>query len=86
MLECKEFTKTLSWKDKAAWNSIVTGARGFLSNHKAECYVELFENLAKNYGGMRSKMPILRTSSRRQGKHFHQDILDFERRQQAQSL
>jgi hypothetical protein len=41
ILECKEFPKILTTKEKAAWNSFVAVVRGFLSNHKAENYVEL---------------------------------------------
>jgi hypothetical protein len=41
ILERKEFPKMLTTKEKAAWNSFVTVARGFLGNHKAENYVEL---------------------------------------------
>ena len=34
ILECKEFPKMLTTKEKAAWNSFVAVVRGFLGNHK----------------------------------------------------
>ncbi|MGH0180896.1 UNVERIFIED_CONTAM: hypothetical protein FKN15_005291 [Acipenser sinensis] len=43
ILECNEFPKKLTSKEKAAWNSFVAVVRGFLGNHKAENYVELVE-------------------------------------------
>ena len=41
ILECKEFPKMLTTKEKAAWNSFVAVVRGFLGNHKAENYEKL---------------------------------------------
>ncbi|MGH0154041.1 UNVERIFIED_CONTAM: hypothetical protein FKN15_026346 [Acipenser sinensis] len=52
ILECNEFPKKLTSKEKAAWNSFVAVVWGFLGNHKAENYVELVETLVKNYGTM----------------------------------
>ncbi|MGH0179042.1 UNVERIFIED_CONTAM: hypothetical protein FKN15_002173 [Acipenser sinensis] len=99
ILECNEFPKKLTSKEKAAWNSFVAVVRGFLGNHKAENYVELVENLVKNYGTMGCRMSLkvhildahldkfkenMRAYSEEQGERFHQDILDFERRYQGQ--
>ncbi|XP_058879412.1 uncharacterized protein LOC131737009 [Acipenser ruthenus] len=38
ILECNEFPKKLTSKEKVAWNSFVAVVRGFLGNHKAENY------------------------------------------------
>jgi hypothetical protein len=99
ILECKEFPKMLTTKERAAWNSFVAVVRGFLGNHKAEYYVELVENLVKNYGKMGCRMSLkvhildahldkfkenTGAYSEEQGERFHQDILDFERRYQGQ--
>ncbi|XP_076350488.1 uncharacterized protein LOC143247046 [Tachypleus tridentatus] len=48
ILECTEFSKKLSGKEKKAWGSFVAVVQGFLGNHKAENYVELVEALVKN--------------------------------------
>ncbi|XP_058881104.1 peroxisomal biogenesis factor 7 isoform X1 [Acipenser ruthenus] len=58
ILECNEFPKKLTSKEKAAWNSFVAVVRGFLGNHKAENYVELVETLVKNYGTMGCRMSL----------------------------
>ncbi|XP_058862618.1 uncharacterized protein LOC131704953 [Acipenser ruthenus] len=99
ILECNEFPKKLTSKEKAAWNSFVAVVRGFLGNHKAENYVELVETLVKNYGTMGCRMSLkvhildahldkfkenMGAYSEEQGERFHQDILDFERRYQGQ--
>jgi hypothetical protein len=99
ILECNEFPKKLTRKEKAAWNSFVAVVQGFLGNHKAENYVELVETLVKNYGTMGCRMSLkvhildahldkfkenLGAYSEEQGERFHQDILDFERRYQGQ--
>ncbi|XP_058883872.1 uncharacterized protein LOC131737639 [Acipenser ruthenus] len=99
ILECNEFPKKLTSKEKAAWNSFVAVVRGFLGNHKAENYVELVETLVKNYGTMGCRMSLkvhildahldkfkenMGAYSEEQGERFHQDILDFEHRYQGQ--
>ncbi|XP_058858437.1 uncharacterized protein LOC117432411 isoform X3 [Acipenser ruthenus] len=99
ILECNEFPKKLTSKEKAAWNSFVAVVRGFLGNHKAENYVELVETLVKNYGTMGCRMSLkvhildahldkfkenMGAYSEEQGERFHQDILDFERCYQGQ--
>ncbi|XP_053543491.1 glutamate receptor ionotropic, kainate 4 [Ictalurus punctatus] len=58
ILECKEFPKKLTRKEKAVWNSFVLVVRGFLGNHKAENDVELFKTLVKNYGTMGCRMSL----------------------------
>jgi hypothetical protein len=99
ILECKEFPKMLTTKERAAWNSFVAVVRGFLGNRKAENYVELVETLVKNYGKMGCRMSLkvhildahldefkenMRAYSEEQGERFYQDILNFERRYQGQ--
>ncbi|XP_058885016.1 uncharacterized protein LOC131737778 [Acipenser ruthenus] len=99
ILECNEFPKKLTSKEKAAWNSFVAVVQGFLGNHKAQNYVELVETLVKNYGTMGCRMSLkvhildahldkfkenMGAYSEEQGERFHQDMLDFERRNQGQ--
>ena len=52
IIECDEFIKLLSRKQKTAWNSFVAVVHGFLGNQKAENYVQLFQALIKNYAKM----------------------------------
>jgi hypothetical protein len=99
IMECNEFPKKLTCKEKTAWNSFIAVVQGFLGNHKAENYVELVENLVKNYGTMGCRMSFkvhildahldkfkenMGAYSEEQGERFHQDMLNFERRYQGQ--
>ena len=99
IMECNEFPKKLTSKEKTAWNSFIAVVQGFLGNHKAENYVELVENLVKNYGTMGCRMSFkvhildahldkfkenMGAYSEEQGERFHQDMLNFERRYQGQ--
>ncbi|XP_061428563.1 uncharacterized protein LOC133355213 [Lethenteron reissneri] len=99
ILECNEFHKKLTSKEKVAWNSFVAVVRGFLGNHMVENYVELVETSVKNYGTMGCTMSLkvhildahldtfkenMGAYSKEQGERFHQDILDFEHRYQGQ--
>ena len=52
IVECDEFAKLLSSKQKTAWNSFVAVVHGFLGNHKAENYLQLVQTLIKNYAKM----------------------------------
>ena len=52
IIECDEFIKLLSRKQKTAWNSFVAVVHSFLGNQKAENYVQLFQALIKNYAKM----------------------------------
>ncbi|XP_071538386.1 uncharacterized protein [Panulirus ornatus] len=52
ILECKEFPRKLTKKEKAAWYNFVAVGCVFLGNHKAENYVELVEIMVKNYSKM----------------------------------
>ncbi|XP_061409988.1 uncharacterized protein LOC133344058 [Lethenteron reissneri] len=94
ILECNEFPKKLTRKEKAAWNSFVAVVRGFLGNDKVENYVELVETLVKNYGTMGCMMSLkvhildahldkfkenMGAYSEEKGERFHQDILYFQR-------
>src|SRR5271163_2951357 len=98
IIECDEFAKKLSRKEKAAWNSFVAVVRGFLGNHKAENYEQLVQALIKNHAKMGCRMSLkvhildahldkfkenMGAYSEEQGERFHQDILDFERRYQG---
>ena len=47
ILECTEFFKKLSTKERAAGNSFAALVQGFLGNYKAENYVELITKLVK---------------------------------------
>ncbi|XP_076369604.1 uncharacterized protein LOC143256354 isoform X3 [Tachypleus tridentatus] len=58
ILECTEFPKNLSRKEKKPWGSFVTVVRGFLGNCKAENVVELVEALVKNYSIMGCRMSL----------------------------
>ena len=49
ILECTEFFKKLSAKERAAWNSFAALVQGFLGNYKAKNYVELVAKLVKIY-------------------------------------
>lgn len=98
-MECKEFPKISTTKEKAGWYSFVAAGRGFLGNHNTENYMEVVETLVKNYGRKDCRMTLkvhildahldefkenMGPYSKEQGERFHQDTLDLERRCQGQ--
>ena len=58
IMECMEFPKKLTRKEKASWNSFFAVVKGFQGNNKARSYVELVETLVKNYGKVGCRMSL----------------------------
>jgi len=98
IMECPEFAKTLTEKEKEAWESFVAVVQGFLGNNKADNYAELVETMVNSYGQMGCRMSLkvhildahldnfkenMGAYSEEQGERFHQDIMDIEYRYQG---
>jgi len=94
-----EFSKTLTPKERAAWESFISVVQGFLGNDRADDYAERVENLVRCFGNMGCRMSFklhvlnahlddfkenLGKYSEEQGERFHQDIRAFEERYQRQ--
>ncbi|XP_066447548.1 uncharacterized protein [Eleutherodactylus coqui] len=99
LIKCTEFQKKLTRNENATWNSFVAVVKGFLWNLKAHNYVKLVETLVKNYGKMGCRISLklhildahlnhfkrnMGEYSEEHGKHFHQDIMAFDRQHQGQ--
>ncbi|KAA0185759.1 hypothetical protein HAZT_HAZT010330 [Hyalella azteca] len=58
IMECSEFAKTLTEKEKKAWKSFVAVVQGFLGNSKADNYAELVETMVNSYGQMGCRISL----------------------------
>lgn len=98
VIECEEFPKLLTAKEKEAWISFVAVVKGFLGNHKNANYIDLVETWVQNYCKMGCRMSLkvhildahlesfkenMGAYSEEQGERFHQDMQLFERRYQG---
>lgn len=92
------FVLTMASVEKAAWESFVEVMENFLGNHKSDNYVEIVNNMLKNFEMLGCNMSVkvhflhshinyfpenLGQMSEEQGERFHQDMKTMELRYQG---
>ena len=98
VINCKNFSSSMTEVEKRAWNAFVAVVKGFLGNIKAANYKDLMETLLDSFHALDCNISIkvhflksqlnefpanLGDVSDEHGKRFHQDIKVMEERYQG---
>ena len=98
MIKDGEFQSALSSCERTAWEAFTSVVCNFLGNHKSDDYVQVVQALVNSFQELGCRMSVklhflyshlqyfsdnLGDYSEEQGKRFHQDTSEMERRYQG---